>query len=86
MTILPRGVGTLVRPLPNRCAAASPGPNWSRHPSDAGRKIAKGTAPVSIEAIKMETALTADRDAVVKEMFVKPGDKVAAKDLLVVLQ
>jgi pyruvate carboxylase len=41
---------------------------------------------VSIEAIKMETALTADRDAVVKEMFVKPGDKVAAKDLLVVLQ
>lgn len=52
----------------------------------AGQKIAKGTPLVSIEAMKMETALTADRDAVVKQVFVKPGDKVAAKDLLVELQ
>ncbi|MBD5801868.1 2-oxoglutarate carboxylase large subunit [Azoarcus sp. Aa7] len=52
----------------------------------AGQKIAKGSPLVSIEAMKMETALTADRDAVVKQVFVKPGDKVAAKDLLVELQ
>ncbi|NMF99728.1 pyruvate carboxylase, partial [Aromatoleum toluolicum] len=51
-----------------------------------GQKIAKGTPLVSIEAMKMETALTAERDGVVKAVFVKPGDKVAAKDLLVELQ
>ena len=52
----------------------------------AGQKITKGTPLVSIEAMKMETALTADRDAVVKQVHVKPGDKVSAKDLLVELQ
>ncbi|MBL8481827.1 MAG: pyruvate carboxylase [Rhodocyclaceae bacterium] len=48
-----------------------------------GQKITKGTPLVSIEAMKMETALCADRDATVRAIHVKPGDKVAAKDLLV---
>ncbi|MBL8443420.1 MAG: pyruvate carboxylase [Zoogloeaceae bacterium] len=51
-----------------------------------GQKITRGTPMVSIEAMKMETALTADRDAVVKAIYVKPGDKVSAKDLMVELQ
>ena len=49
----------------------------------AGQKIAKGTPLVSIEAMKMETALTAERDAVVARVLVAPGDRVDAKDLLV---
>jgi pyruvate carboxylase len=48
-----------------------------------GQKVAKGARLVSIEAMKMETMLTAERDAVVKAVHVKPGDVIAAKDLLV---
>lgn len=43
----------------------------------------KGALPVSIEAMKMETLLTAERDAAVKAVHVKPGDVIAARDLLV---
>ena len=49
----------------------------------AGQKVAKGAPLVSIEAMKMETMLSADRDGTIKAVHVKPGDKVAAKDLLV---
>ena len=41
--------------------------------------------PLSIEAMKMETVLSADCDAVVKAVHVKPGDVVGAKDLLIAL-
>ena len=51
-----------------------------------GQKITKGAPLVSIEAMKMETMLCADRDAVVKAIHVKCGDKIAAKDLLVELE
>jgi pyruvate carboxylase len=47
--------------------------------------VAKGAPLVSIEAMKMETMLSADRDGVVKAIHVKAGDKIAAKDLLVEL-
>lgn len=50
-----------------------------------GQKVSKGSPLVSMEAMKMETMLSADRDAVVKAIHVKTGDKVAAKDLLVEL-
>ena len=50
-----------------------------------GQKVAKGAPLVSIEAMKMETVLSADRDAVVKAVHVKPGDVVSAKDLLLEL-
>jgi pyruvate carboxylase len=36
--------------------------------------------------MKMETLLRAERDATVKQVLVKPGHTVAAKDLLVVLE
>jgi pyruvate carboxylase len=50
-----------------------------------GQKVSKGSPLVSLEAMKMETMLSADRDAVVKAIHVKTGDKVSAKDLLVEL-
>jgi len=48
-----------------------------------GQKLAKGAPLLSIEAMKMETAMTADGDVVVKAVHVKPGDVIAVKDLLV---
>ena len=33
--------------------------------------------------MKMEIVLRADRDAMVKAVYIKPGDRVAAKDLLI---
>jgi pyruvate carboxylase len=37
---------------------------------------------MSIEAMKMETALHADRDGRIAEVLVKTGDQIDAKDLL----
>jgi pyruvate carboxylase len=51
----------------------------------AGQPVLKGDPLVSIEAMKMETMLRAERDAVVKAVHVKPGSVIAAKDLLVEL-
>ena len=47
-----------------------------------GQKVSKGDPLVSIEAMKMETMIRAERDAVVKQTYVKPGTVVSAKDLL----
>ena len=47
-----------------------------------GQKLAKGAPLLSIEAMKMETAMTADGDVVVKAVHVKTGDVIAVKDLL----
>ena len=38
---------------------------------------------LTIEAMKMETALHADRDGAVKAIHVTPGPQIDAKDLLV---
>ncbi|MDI7864837.1 pyruvate carboxylase [Rhizobiaceae bacterium n13] len=51
----------------------------------AGQSIKAGDILLSIEAMKMETALHADRDGTVAEVLVKTGDQIDAKDLLVVL-
>lgn len=48
-----------------------------------GQKVSKGDPLVSIEAMKMETMIRAERDAVVKHTHVRPGAVVAARDLLV---
>jgi len=50
-----------------------------------GQKVAKGDPLVSIEAMKMETMIRAERDGVVKHTHVKPGAVVAAKDLMIEL-
>ncbi|RXF73510.1 pyruvate carboxylase [Hansschlegelia zhihuaiae] len=50
-----------------------------------GQSVSAGDVICSIEAMKMETALHAERDGTVKEVLVSPGTPVDAKDLLVVL-
>jgi pyruvate carboxylase len=50
-----------------------------------GQKVAKGDPLVSIEAMKMETMIRAERNAVVKRVHVKASAAVAAKDLLIEL-
>lgn len=51
----------------------------------AGQPVKQGDPLVSIEAMKMESVLRAERDATVKAVHAKPGDIVAAKDLLIEL-
>ena len=41
---------------------------------------------VTIEAMKMETSVRADRDGRVREVVARPGEQVDAKDLLLVLE
>ena len=48
-----------------------------------GQHVNKGDALVSIEAMKMETMLTAEREGVIHAIHVHHGDSVNAKDLLV---
>ena len=50
-----------------------------------GQVVKAGDVLLSIEAMKMETALHAERDATVSEVLVSAGSQIDAKDLLVVL-
>ena len=52
----------------------------------AGHKATRGEVLVTIEAMKMETSVRAERDGVVKEVVARPGQQVDAKDLLVVFE
>ncbi len=51
-----------------------------------GQKINAGDLLLTIEAMKMETGLHADRAAVVKALHVSPGTQIDAKDLLIELE
>lgn len=50
----------------------------------AGQAVKAGDVLLSIEAMKMETALHAERDGTIAEVLVRAGDQIDAKDLLVV--
>lgn len=50
-----------------------------------GAKVARGDVLLTIEAMKMETSVRADRDATIAEVVTRPGEAVDAKDLLVVM-
>ncbi|MBY5988040.1 pyruvate carboxylase [Roseovarius atlanticus] len=52
----------------------------------AGQQIKTGDLLLTIEAMKMETGLHAERDATVKAVHVQPGAQIDAKDLLVELE
>ncbi|WP_075791004.1 pyruvate carboxylase [Massilia putida] len=51
----------------------------------AGQRVNKGDPLLSLEAMKMETMLRADRAGVVRRLHVAPGRVVNAKDLLLEL-
>jgi pyruvate carboxylase len=51
-----------------------------------GQKVRAGDLLLTIEAMKMETGLHADREATVKAIHVTPGAQIEAKDLLIELE
>ncbi|SPF81455.1 2-oxoglutarate carboxylase large subunit [Pseudoprimorskyibacter insulae] len=51
-----------------------------------GQQVHKGDLLLTIEAMKMETGLSADRDATVKSIHVTHGAQIEAKDLLIELE
>jgi pyruvate carboxylase len=51
----------------------------------SGQDVKIGDILLSIEAIKMETTISAPRDGTVRELLIGPGQPVDAKDLLAVI-
>ncbi|MCB1746207.1 MAG: pyruvate carboxylase [Gammaproteobacteria bacterium] len=49
-----------------------------------GDRVAKGDALMTIEAMKMQTVIRAERDGTIGEVVVSPGQQVDGKDLLAV--
>jgi pyruvate carboxylase len=70
---------------PNHIGAPMPGVVASIAVS-AGQKIKEGDLLLTIEAMKMETGLHAERDAVVKAVHVQAAAQIDAKDLLIELE
>ena len=68
---------------PNHVAAPMPGV-VSTLAARAGQQVKTGDVLLSIEAMKMETAIHADRDGTIAEVLVHAGSQIDAKDLLVV--
>ena len=52
----------------------------------AGDSVTKGQKLLSLEAMKMETNLTAERDGKIAQVLVKRGTQVAAGDLLMTME
>lgn len=48
----------------------------------AGQTVETGDILLSIEAMKMETAIYSEVDGVIEELLVKAGDQIDAKDLM----
>ena len=70
----------------NDCHVAAPMPGAvSTIAVQKGQALKAGDVLLTIEAMKMETALHAPRDCMVAELLVTPGMQIDAKDLLVVL-
>ncbi len=70
---------------PNHIGAPMPGVVASVG-AVVGQTVKAGDLLLTIEAMKMETGLHAERDAVVKAVHVSPGGQIDAKDLLVELE
>jgi len=82
--------GTKARPKveagnPNHIGAPMPGAIATVAVTQ-GAEVKEGDLLLTIEAMKMETGIHADRDAVVKAVHVTAGAQVDAKDLLVELE
>ncbi|MGH1454252.1 MAG: pyruvate carboxylase [Paracoccaceae bacterium] len=70
---------------PNHIGAPMPGVVASLAVT-AGAKVKEGDLLLTIEAMKMETGIHAERDATVKAVHVQAGGQIDAKDLLVELE
>ena len=66
--------------------AASSGEASAEATQQPGQRVSAGSTLLALEAMKMETHVAADRDAEVEAVLVAPGDRVMAKDLLIVLR
>ncbi len=70
---------------PNNVAAPMPG-KVSAVSVRKGAAVKTGERLLSIEAMKMETAVYSPRDGKAAEVLVAPGSTVEARDLLVILE
>ncbi|MDC0191278.1 pyruvate carboxylase [Rhodospirillales bacterium] len=70
---------------PNHVAAPMPGV-ISTIVTKVGQKVKRGDTLLAIEAMKMETAVTANKDGVIAEIVTTIGEPVNAKDLLVIFR
>ncbi len=66
--------GHVGAPMPGAVASVAVSP---------GAKVKPGDLLLTIEAMKMETGLSAEREGTVRAVHVAPGDQIDAKDLLV---
>jgi pyruvate carboxylase len=69
----------------NHVGAPMPG-TIATVPVHVGQKLAKGEVLLTLEAMKMETTVRAERDGAVKEILARPGQQVDTKDLLIVFE
>ena len=70
---------------PDHVGAPMPG-TIATVPVHVGQRLARGAALLTLEAMKMETTVRAERDGIVKELLATPGMQVDAKDLLAVFE
>jgi pyruvate carboxylase len=70
---------------PNEVGAPMPGTIATVN-VHTGQVVARGDVLVTIEAMKMETSVRAERDATIAEVVARPGMQVDAKDLMVVFE
>ena len=69
---------------PNQIGSPLPGQVASVFVEE-GTKIIKGDKLLVIEAMKMETTITAEKSGLIKSVFVSSGENIETKDLLIEL-
>jgi pyruvate carboxylase len=55
-------------------------------PVHVGQRLTRGEVVLTLEAMKMETTLRAERDGMIKEILARPGQQVDTKDLLIIFE
>ncbi len=85
----------LAAPAPERPKADAANPNHVGAPMPGlivqisvkpGDSVKAGDTLLALEAMKMQTSVTAERDGVIAELMVEPGITIDAKDLLMTLK
>jgi pyruvate carboxylase len=70
---------------PNHVGAPMPGV-ISTIAIEVGQEVKRGDTLLTMEAMKMETSITAERDATIKRVLARIGEQFDAKDLLIELE